>query len=195
MKKMRVVMLFLVLFYSCSLFAAGSQKSVIFNGQTLNLTCTAKTDGKETMEYIPAGQRIQDFERKLTLCYYPSMTITAAEHGAVLKSAVKERLKSGDPVASAQVMNLGYAHNNEAAVYIVRSYDDFGKYEKSIVYVKKMLNGIMTAEFSRRYTVKNPADSGVEKFDEEFFKQEEKYLAALRIAKWPLPAEQQENKQ
>ncbi|HPI04670.1 MAG TPA: hypothetical protein PLB12_05620 [Candidatus Goldiibacteriota bacterium] len=189
MKKMRFVMLLFVLFYSGTLFAAGAKKSVIFNEQTLNLTCTSKTDGNYTLEYIPADQRIGNFERKLTLCYYPSMTITAAEHGAVLKSAVKERLKSGDPVASAQVMNLGYAYNNEAAVYIVRSYNDFSKYEKSIVYVKKMLNGIMTAEFARRYTVKNPTDSGVEKFDDEFFKQEEKYLAALRTAKWPMPTE------
>jgi len=191
MKKIRVVMFFLVLFYNGTLFADGSQKSVVFNGQTLNLTCTAKTYDKEILEFIPAGQRIENFERKLTLCYYPSMTITAVEHGAVLKSAVQERLKSGDPVASAYVMNRNYSDNSEAVIYIVRSYNNFSKYEKSMIYIKKMADGIMTAEFARRYTVKSPADSGVEKFDDEFFKQEEKYLMALQTTKWPLPIEQQ----
>ncbi|MCE5299790.1 MAG: hypothetical protein LLG37_02815 [Spirochaetia bacterium] len=192
MKRIVTCVFLLLSLYSGALYAGGHSKSIIFNGQTLKLTGTAKVDGNYTLEFIPADQKIDNFEQKLTLCYYPALTITAGEHAAVLKTMVRGRMMSGDPVATAQVMNLDYSYNREAVVYITRSYDDFNKYERSMIYVKKMSDGIMTVEFSRRYSPKAPEDGGVEKFDDDFFKQEEKHLAAMRTTKWPLPIKPQE---
>ncbi|MCE5301227.1 MAG: hypothetical protein LLG37_10210 [Spirochaetia bacterium] len=188
----RMIMSVFILISAGIAYAGDYPDQIKFAGQTLGLVCTKTAGVNFTAEFIPPGQRISKTNSKITIVYYPSVTLTAVEKTTAIKTEIDGRIKSGDPVAMANVMNLDYSHNREAVIYVTRSYNNFSVYEKSIIYLGNTANGIMTVEFSRRYNVKKQNDPGVNDFQEDFFKAEDGYLSELRTTKWPLPEKEKE---